>query len=112
MRCPRCGTEVADGASRCPACQAHLPSSAPAAGPAPASGDEPATALFVPARGEEPTGAGLGPSDPTEPPAPGGPVIRQVARPADKGPLEVGHQFSPRYIIVRLLGIGGMGAVY
>jgi len=31
---------------------------------------------------------------------------------AAEGPLHVGQQFSPRYIIVRLLGIGGMGAVY
>ena len=28
------------------------------------------------------------------------------------GPLEVGQDFGPRYHIVRLLGIGGMGAVY
>ena len=31
---------------------------------------------------------------------------------AAEGPLHVGQQFSARYIIVRLLGIGGMGAVY
>jgi eukaryotic-like serine/threonine-protein kinase len=29
-----------------------------------------------------------------------------------RGPLETGQQFSPRYLIVRLLGMGGMGAVY
>jgi tetratricopeptide (TPR) repeat protein len=28
------------------------------------------------------------------------------------GPLAVGHTFSPRYLIIRLLGEGGMGAVY
>src|SRR5215471_1564791 len=28
------------------------------------------------------------------------------------GPLHIGQQFGPRYIIVKLLGIGGMGAVY
>src|SRR5688500_3577015 len=28
------------------------------------------------------------------------------------GPLHTGQQFSPRYLIVRLLGMGGMGAVY
>src|SRR5262245_28841884 len=28
------------------------------------------------------------------------------------GPLEPGNQFGPRYKILRLLGMGGMGAVY
>jgi len=42
------------------------------------------------------------------------PVSRAVSRAVDSttGPLSVGQQFSPRYIIVKLLGIGGMGAVY
>jgi eukaryotic-like serine/threonine-protein kinase len=31
---------------------------------------------------------------------------------ADEGPLAVGQAFGPRYHIIRLLGIGGMGAVY
>lgn len=31
---------------------------------------------------------------------------------ADDGPLAVGQTFGPRYHIIRLLGIGGMGAVY
>jgi serine/threonine protein kinase/tetratricopeptide (TPR) repeat protein len=30
----------------------------------------------------------------------------------DTGPLEVGQSFGPRYHIIRLLGAGGMGAVY
>ena len=30
----------------------------------------------------------------------------------DTGPLDVGQAFGPRYHIIRLLGIGGMGAVY
>src|SRR5262245_56753450 len=48
-------------------------------------------------------------------------AIRSTAVPRDSstaprdsatGPLSMGQQFSARYIIVRLLGIGGTGAVY
>src|SRR5947207_13290151 len=31
---------------------------------------------------------------------------------SDTGPLAPGQTFGPRYHIIRLLGIGGMGAVY
>ena len=31
---------------------------------------------------------------------------------SDDGPLVVGKQFGPRYLITRVLGVGGMGAVY
>src|SRR5687768_10093909 len=30
----------------------------------------------------------------------------------DTGPLDVGQSFGPRYHIIRMLGVGGMGAVY
>jgi eukaryotic-like serine/threonine-protein kinase len=47
------------------------------------------------------------------PDAAGNPGVRPTAAMrAAEGPLHVGQQFSARYIIVRLLGIGGMGAVY
>ena len=35
-----------------------------------------------------------------------------TARPGGGGPLNVGQAFGPRYHIIRLLGVGGMGAVY
>jgi len=69
-----------------------------------------------------PTGAGLAPSGFAsadavtvvgDPKASGGVGVRPTAAMrAAEGPLHVGQQFSARYIIVRLLGIGGMGAVY
>ena len=54
-----------------------------------------ATTVHGPSAG--PAGAGVRPT---------------AAMRAAEGPLHVGQQFSARYIIVRLLGIGGMGAVY
>jgi len=69
-----------------------------------------------------PTGAGSAPTgfasaeavtaigDPKANPGVG--VRPTAALRAAEGPLHVGQQFSARYIIVRLLGIGGMGAVY
>jgi serine/threonine protein kinase len=40
-------------------------------------------------------------------PLPGGP-----GRPPDAGPLSMGEAFGSRYHIIKLLGMGGMGAVY
>ena len=37
---------------------------------------------------------------------------RPHRRARESGPLEVGQSFGPRYHIIRLLGAGGMGAVY
>jgi len=37
---------------------------------------------------------------------------RRARRTNNAGPLEVGQSFGPRYHIIRLLGAGGMGAVY
>ncbi|HKE82822.1 MAG TPA: protein kinase [Vicinamibacterales bacterium] len=50
------------------------------------------------------------PKAPTSRPQPG---ARSSARNSDDtGPLEVGQAFGHRYHIIRVLGIGGMGAVY
>ena len=39
-------------------------------------------------------------------------VRRSAAARAGEGPLELGQAFGTRYHIIRLLGVGGMGAVY
>ena len=41
-----------------------------------------------------------------------GPRVRSRRFSSEEGPLEVGQAFGTRYHIIRLLGIGGMGAVY
>ena len=35
-----------------------------------------------------------------------------VSRSEDTGPLRLGQSFGPRYHIIKVLGVGGMGAVY
>jgi tetratricopeptide (TPR) repeat protein len=51
---------------------------------------------------------------PVTPTASKTPVARRATRQpgTDTGPLDVGQSFGTRYHIIRLLGIGGMGAVY
>jgi eukaryotic-like serine/threonine-protein kinase len=46
------------------------------------------------------------------PATPTPPGARRATRTNNAGPLEVGQSFGPRYHIIRLLGAGGMGAVY
>ena len=46
------------------------------------------------------------------PPTSAAPGARRAKRTNNAGPLEVGQSFGPRYHIIRLLGAGGMGAVY
>jgi len=82
--CQRCGGALG-GEPRCPRCLAEA-EVAPGSG-----GDE---TLLAPT----PTLAGSG--EPTSPTLGG------------EGPLAVGAPFGPRYLILKLLGIGGMGAVY
>ena len=104
MNCPQCGSTAPVGASHCSICRASLTDFAPtvvfdAAGAvrqyeSAATGFAGAGAL-----------TGVGPDTP--------PPIKSGSEGQDgRPPLEAGQAFGPRYHIIRLLGAGGMGAVY
>ena len=92
----------------CPTCSTLLPSSV-------------LTGLLTPVPDDDETAP-----PPQPPPDPEGTIVsadttglpasaggvRQAPTKNATGPLRISQQFSARYIIVRLLGIGGMGAVY
>jgi eukaryotic-like serine/threonine-protein kinase len=73
---------------------------------------DPATTLEAPTIGALPTMLSGPPSDDDLPTLGHGSDRPAPSVPGDTGPLAPGHQFGPRYHIIRLLGIGGMGAVY
>ncbi len=90
MTCPHCGSAAPAGVSHCPICRASLADSAltvalGATSLSAATLDDAATAL------------------------PGGAALASAG---SRGPLDEGQAFGARYHIIRLLGTGGMGAVY
>ena len=107
MTCPSCGGETPDVGAACSSCHGPLPPPA-----FDESWDDTATG-YPPARDADAETA-LTDTDPdiTGLPASSGGFRPARASSADSGPLEVGQEFGPRYHILRLLGIGGMGAVY
>ena len=132
MICGFCGHETGGASGRCSVCGAPLvpagpthPDSLTVAGLD--AGDDPTIVQFdtnLPAAGSSngnsrlatrPSGNGsfsheaptVGPDDPT---LSAGPTSGQPS--AVIGPLSQGQNFGARYHIIRLLGIGGMGAVY
>lgn len=104
MTCPSCRFQAPDSATHCPSCGASLagpddegvtrPPRPPASHDSPAAGSPRAGDTI--SNGDDPTIAGGQPR-----PSPG-----------RTGPLEPGQAFGPRYRIVSLIGLGGMGAVY
>ena len=115
MVCPRCGGALAASSGRCTACGAALDPNAVVA-----------AVMTIDTTGLPPD-ALFGPSNPVG--APGHPIIGTQAFTiggstatgaaphalspfATTGPLHVGQSLGPRYHIIKLLGIGGMGAVY
>ena len=96
MACARCGSNTPPQNGVCVVCGAAVEASTMLSLP---GGEE--TQLGAPAAGPTPV-----PSDPgTGPPG-------AAARTDGQGFLSPGQNFGPRYHIIRLLGAGGMGAVY
>src|SRR5262245_43386580 len=111
MTCGVCGRETSDAAATCTYCGSSLMRETvdPAA----------ATTVSITARewptrhvaSESPADAAYAPT--LGPDAPTTTAGRSSGpRPAVTGPLAQGESFGPRYHIIRMLGIGGMGAVY
>jgi tetratricopeptide (TPR) repeat protein/tRNA A-37 threonylcarbamoyl transferase component Bud32 len=133
MQCPRCGQETLASSNVCTACGESLttrpqpkvaagvltppPTESPrrteppidgpgaaAAGP-PASDD---VTRWLPDDGSEPTRA----VSPTAPDGSSSATHSAFGRVTGTGPLHTGQNFGARYHIIKLLGAGGMGAVY
>ena len=100
MACPRCGSSTPPVQDRCSVCGLVQSSEAPtvvggaAIGQVPAAADAPTVASTV-----------------SQTVAPTGRTDTPAAR-SSAAPLVVGTDFGARYHIIKLLGVGGMGAVY
>ena len=90
--CVKCGLQAPDGVSVCPRCGAQ-------------AGEATSTPTTV-ALAATPTLSSTAAITSLDSPAPRPPVS-----PGD-GPFQAGQHIGPRYTILTLLGIGGMGAVY
>ena len=118
--CARCGNQVPPAAAFCPKCGNAIEAATEIPTPSPTFAATTApTVLPTPAATVAPTGQ-------TTPPRPSeaqtispsgvatsldSPSPRPPIRPGD-GPFQAGQQVGPRYTILKLLGTGGMGAVY
>ena len=100
MKCPNCGREGTGSLERCTACGTIL-SAGLNTGFFPSDGDSPTYMGASVAMGSFPSPGGFVP-----PPPP------QETPDTPHGPLHIGEAFGHRYHIIRLLGMGGMGAVY
>jgi tetratricopeptide (TPR) repeat protein len=105
MVCPRCGHATADFSDRCAACSAIF---AVAAGGAIDATSSPPGGVF-PSTGLTTFGAADGTGTGTSGVLSTGDLAASAGA---SGPLKTGQSFGPRYHILKLLGAGGMGAVY
>src|SRR5262245_27447371 len=120
MLCPICGKGEAAAGERCPVCRAvFTPASAEVVGVFRPPGDGDLDATLTPGSDVVVTRTGPGLDSPTPPPAdvdttglPPGSSRGRVRVGEKTETVTVGHSFGSRYHIIRLLGSGGMGAVY
>jgi eukaryotic-like serine/threonine-protein kinase len=101
MVCPRCGRTTTVSAGRCAACGTAFVQTTVATGviPVDTTGLPPGANFGASTRA-----AGARPAD--------DPDNAATATDTAIGPLRVGQSFGPRYHIIAVLGLGGMGAVY
>src|SRR5258708_687245 len=103
MKCPRCGSPTAPNSTVCTQCMTPLPVGAPGSAP-PALGVASSGAAAAPAVDETITGAGRENRATHS-------RSNSAARPLSEA-LEIGTVLANRYEVVRMIGEGGMGAVY
>ena len=131
MVCARCGKPVASSESFCGRCGARLsvgvltplPADVTTLGPDQTADSDPTILAGSPdatrllAADETRFASVASDADPEAtrlagPSGPQTPIPPSLRSDADHGPLAIGQTFGSRYHIIRLLGIGGMGAVY
>jgi tetratricopeptide (TPR) repeat protein len=114
MECPRCGQVAADARNPCANCGSLLIT---AGVTIPAAPDGATILSGPPAPTIAPTGVVSRPATSPDIVQPGANAAGTARAAAEStvlrgGPLANGQQFGARYHIIKLLGIGGMGAVY